>query len=67
MHTRLIHIIHKFSRKQQGGVTVDWVFLTAAVISLSAVIMITIGRGESEISDTMTKSMASSQEAFPQE
>tara|TARA_R110002124_G_scaffold95735_5_gene240010 strand:+ start:857 stop:1039 length:183 start_codon:yes stop_codon:yes gene_type:complete len=41
----------RFRKAQSGAVTVDWVVLTAAVVGLAAVIVLTIHDGGESVGD----------------
>lgn len=42
---------HKFLKSEDGAVTVDWVVLTAAVVGLAAVVILTIHGSTGNVGD----------------
>ena len=48
----------RFSRDEDGAVTVDWVVLTAAVVGLAAVAFTTISGGASDLATGIAADMA---------
>lgn len=40
-----------FHRSEEGAVTVDWVVLTAAIVALAALIIITINNGATSVGE----------------
>ena len=42
---------HKFLKSEDGAVTVDWVVLTAAVVGLAAVVILTIHGSPGNVGD----------------
>jgi len=45
--------IKKFGEGQSGAVTVDWVVLTAAIVSLAILTMVTMTTGTVELADKL--------------
>ena len=51
--------LKRFSRDEDGAVTVDWVVLTAAVVGLAAVAFGAISDGASDLASDIAVDMAS--------
>ena len=45
--------LQKFLRSERGAVTVDWVVITAAVVSLAGLVMIAITNGTDSVGDSL--------------
>ena len=42
---KLLNIFKSFKSEESGAVTVDWVVLTAAIVGLGMVVMLSVGGG----------------------
>lgn len=51
--------IKRFSRDEDGAVTVDWVVLTAAIVGLAVVAFNTIGDGTEDLIDGIAADLSS--------
>ncbi|OAN74030.1 hypothetical protein A8B82_18550 [Sulfitobacter sp. EhC04] len=47
----MLRKLKQFRKSERGAVTVDWVVLTAAVVSLAVVIVLTIHNGAESVGD----------------
>ena len=57
--------IKRFSRDEDGAVTVDWVVLTAAIVGLAVVAFNTIGEGTEDLIDGIAADLSSVAPASP--
>ena len=48
-----------FKSDESGAVTVDWVVLTAAIVGLGMVVMVTVGGGVTGLGDAITAGLKS--------
>ncbi|MEO1536612.1 MAG: hypothetical protein AAFR73_02680 [Pseudomonadota bacterium] len=46
-----------FLDSEDGAITVDWVVLTAAIVGLGAVVVISVGSGATDVSDSLGASL----------
>ena len=56
---KLLKLFKHFSRNESGAVTVDWVVLTAAIVSLGMVVLTTIRPGVTGAAISMRTSLNS--------
>jgi Flp pilus assembly pilin Flp len=50
---QLLNIFKAFKNDESGAVTVDWVVLTAAIVGLGMVVMISVGGGITGLGDAV--------------
>jgi len=54
----MLHAFKIFLRGESGATTVDWVLLTAGLMSLTLAVMSTYGDGAQAISETVSTAVA---------
>ena len=54
----------RFKASEDGAVTVDWVVLTAAIVGLGLVVMVTVRGGTSNASNSIVTALGTLQTAF---
>jgi len=54
----MLHTFKKFLRDESGATTVDWVLLTAGVMSLTLAVMSTFGDGAEDVSNAVSSTVA---------
>ena len=50
--------VNKFAHDEDGAVTIDWVVITAAIVSLSITVMLTVTSGTKTASCTVSSQVA---------
>ncbi|WP_108483094.1 Flp family type IVb pilin [Oceaniglobus ichthyenteri] len=50
--------LHSFFRDESGATTVDWVLLTAGLVSLAMAVMGTYGSGAEDVSNHVSSAVA---------
>ena len=56
---KLLNLFKAFKSDESGAVTVDWVVLTAAIVGLGMVVMVTVGGGVTGLGDAITAGLKS--------
>ncbi|PTQ75769.1 Flp family type IVb pilin [Celeribacter persicus] len=56
---KFFKLANKFSRDEDGAVTVDWVVLTSAVVGLAIAVLATVQSGTKSLGDNISKDLAS--------
>lgn len=47
----MLRFLGRFRKQEDGAVTVDWVVLTAALVGLGTIVIVTIGKSATDRSD----------------
>ena len=55
---KLVNLVKRFDRDQDGAVTVDWVVLTAAIVGLGIAVLTTVGGATDDYGDTIGSHMS---------
>ena len=61
---KLLNIFKAFRNDESGAVTVDWVVLTAAIVGLGMVVMVTVGGGITGLGDSIVTDLNSRQSGY---
>ena len=61
---KLMNFFKAFSKDESGAVTVDWVVLTAAIVGLGMVVMVTVGGGITGLGDSIVTDLGSRQSGY---
>ncbi|MEM6694526.1 MAG: hypothetical protein AAF626_07680 [Pseudomonadota bacterium] len=56
---KLVNLINRFKRDEDGAVTVDWVVLTAAIVGLGIAVLTTVGGATDDYGNTIGSYMSS--------
>ena len=56
---KLLNLFKAFKSDESGAVTVDWVVLTAAIVGLGMVVMVTVGGGVTGLGDATASGLKS--------
>ena len=56
---KLMNLINRFERDEDGAVTVDWVVLTAAIVGLGIAVLTTVGGATDDYGRTVGDYMSS--------
>lgn len=54
----MVHLLKSFARDENGAVTIDWVVLTAAVVSLAIAAWTSIDDQTTALNDTTTNAIS---------
>lgn len=54
----MLHTIKQFTQDESGATTVDWVLLTAGIVSLALAVMSTYGNGAESVSNHVSTTVA---------
>ncbi|WP_172296920.1 Flp family type IVb pilin [Pseudoruegeria sp. HB172150] len=55
---KLLNLINRFERDEDGAVTVDWVVLTAAIVGLGIAVLTTVGGATADYSETIGSALS---------
>ncbi|AVW91798.1 Flp family type IVb pilin [Celeribacter baekdonensis] len=55
---KFFKLANKFSRDEDGAVTVDWVVLTAAVVGLGIAVLTSVSGGTKTLGNTISSDLA---------
>ena len=58
------NICKAFSKDESGAVTVDWVVLTAAIVGLGMVVMVSVGGGITGLGDDIVSDLSGRQSGY---
>ena len=58
------NICKAFSKDESGAVTVDWVVLTAAIVGLGMVVMVSVGGGITGLGDDIVSGLSGRQSGY---
>ncbi|SDW64064.1 Flp family type IVb pilin [Celeribacter indicus] len=58
---KFFKLSNKFSRDEDGAVTVDWVVLTSAVVGLGIVVLSTVANGTKSLGSNISGDLATRQ------
>jgi Flp pilus assembly pilin Flp len=61
---KLLSIFKTFKKDEAGAVTVDWVVLTAAIVGLGMVVMVSVGNGITGLGNSIVSDLASRQSGY---
>jgi len=61
---KLLNLFKAFHKDESGAVTVDWVVLTAAIVGLGMVVMVTVGGGITGLGDSIVTDLNSRQSGY---
>ncbi len=56
---KLPSLFKAFKKDESGAVTVDWVVLTAAIVGLGMVVMVSVGHGITGLGDAIVTDLGS--------
>ncbi|MCA0044052.1 Flp family type IVb pilin [Celeribacter litoreus] len=56
---KFFKLSNKFSRDEDGAVTVDWVVLTSAVVGLGIAVLTTVSNGTKSLGSTISSDLTS--------
>ncbi len=56
---KLLNLFKAFKKDESGAVTVDWVVLTAAIVGLGMVVMVSVGHGITGLGDAIVTDLGS--------
>ena len=60
----MMNIFKAFKKDESGAVTVDWVVLTAAIVGLGMVVMVSVGGGITGLGDAVVSDLNGRQSGF---
>ena len=55
---KLLSIFKSFKNNESGAVTVDWVVLTAAIVGLGMVVMVSVGGGITSLGEQVATELS---------
>ena len=61
---KLLNLFKAFHKDESGAVTVDWVVLTAAIVGLGMVVMVSVGGGITGLGDAIVTDLNSRQSGY---
>ena len=61
---KLLNLFNAFRKDESGAVTVDWVVLTAAIVGLGMVVMVSVGGGITGLGDSIVTDLNSRQSGY---
>ncbi len=61
---KLLNLFKAFKNDDSGAVTVDWVVLTAAIVGLGMVVMVSVGGGITGLGDSIVTDLNSRQSGY---
>ena len=61
---KLLNLFKAFHKDESGAVTVDWVVLTAAIVGLGMVVMVSVGGGITGLGDSIVTDLNSRQSGY---
>ena len=61
---KLLNLFKAFQKNESGAVTVDWVVLTAAIVGLGMVVMVTVGGGITGLGDAIVTDLNARQSGY---
>ena len=61
---KLLNLFKTFKSDESGAVTVDWVVLTAAIVGLGMVVMVSVGGGITGLGDSIVTDLNSRQSGY---
>ena len=61
---KLLSLFKAFRKDESGAVTVDWVVLTAAIVGLGMVVMVSVGGGITGLGDSIVTDLNSRQSGY---
>ena len=61
---KLLNLFKVFHKDEAGAVTVDWVVLTAAIVGLGMVVMVSVGGGITGLGDSIVTDLNARQSGY---
>ena len=61
---KLLNIFKAFKKSESGAVTVDWVVLTAAIVGLGMVVMVSVGGGITGLGNSIVADLGNRSSGF---
>lgn len=61
---KLLNLFKAFKTDESGAVTVDWVVLTAAIVGLGMVVMVSVGGGITGLGDAIVTDLGTRQSGY---
>ena len=64
MNMKFANFFKAFKKDESGAVTVDWVVLTAAIVGLGMVVMVSVGGGITGLGDSIVSDLNGRQSGY---